>query len=76
MPKKLTAKFLGKKKVPKVLIAGLLMASVLGWTGWKNLRKVKNYYQIKQIFPQTTVKNSIRLFFKSPNHLTFFLLKI
>jgi hypothetical protein len=58
MPKKLTAKFLEKKKVPKVLIAGLLMASVLGWTGWKNLIKIKNYYQIKQIFPQTTVKNS------------------
>jgi endonuclease YncB( thermonuclease family) len=59
MPKKLTAKFLEKKKIPKVLIAGLLMASVLGWTGWKNLTKVRNYYQIKQIFPQTTVVKEV-----------------
>jgi len=55
MPKKLTAKFLEKKKIPKVLIAGLLMASVLGWTGWNKLNEIKNYYQIKQIFPQKTV---------------------
>ena len=55
MPKKLTIKFLEKKKIPKVLIAGLLMASVLGWTGWNKLNKIKNYYQIKQIFPQKTV---------------------
>jgi len=55
MPKKLTVKFLEKKKIPKVLIAGLLMASVLGWTGWNKLNKIKNYYQIKQIFPQKTV---------------------
>jgi endonuclease YncB( thermonuclease family) len=59
MPKKLTAKFLEKKKVPKVLIAGLLMASVLGWTGWKNLEKIKNYYQIKQIFPQKTIVKEV-----------------
>jgi endonuclease YncB( thermonuclease family) len=55
MPKKLTTKFLEKKKIPKVLIAGLLMASVLGWTGWNKLNEIKNYYQIKQIFPQKTV---------------------
>ncbi|MFA4932743.1 MAG: thermonuclease family protein [Caldisericia bacterium] len=30
------------------------MASVLGWTGWKNLDKIKNYYQIKVIFPDKT----------------------
>lgn len=52
--KKLTAKYLEKKKVPKVLIAGLIMASVLGWTGWRNLDKIKNYYQVKQIFPDKT----------------------
>jgi endonuclease YncB( thermonuclease family) len=54
MRKKLSAKYLEKRKVPKVLIAGLILASVLGWTGWKNLDKVKNYYQIKQIFPKKT----------------------
>lgn len=59
MPKKLTPKYLEKKKVPKVLIAGLVMASVLGWTGWKNLDKIKNYYQIKFIFPQKTVATEI-----------------
>jgi len=54
MPKKLTPQYLKKKKVPKVLIAGLILASVLGWTGWENLDKIKNYYQIKQIFPDKT----------------------
>lgn len=50
----LTVNYLEKRKVPKVLIAGLILASVLGWTGWKNLDKVKNYYQIKQVFPKKT----------------------
>ncbi|PIP64072.1 hypothetical protein COW96_04555 [Candidatus Roizmanbacteria bacterium CG22_combo_CG10-13_8_21_14_all_33_16] len=54
MARKLTAKYLEKRKVPKVLIAGLILASVLGWTGWKNLDKIKNYYQIRQIFPIKT----------------------
>jgi len=54
MTKKLSAKYLEKLKVPKVLIAGLVMASVLGWNGWRNIDKIKNYYQIKQIFPKTT----------------------
>lgn len=44
-------KILEKLKVPKVLIAGLIMASVLGWTGIDKLKNIKNYYQIKQIFP-------------------------
>ncbi len=30
------------------------MASVLGWTGWQNLDKINNYYQIRQIFPSKT----------------------
>ncbi len=54
MPKKLTPKFLKSKKVPQVLIAGLVLASVLGWSGWKGLEKVQNYYQLKSIFPTTT----------------------
>jgi len=48
---KVSAKVLEKLGVPKVLIAGLIMASVLGWTGWSKLKNVKNYYQIKAIFP-------------------------
>jgi len=44
---------LEKIKVPKVLIAGLVMASVLGWTGWTKLKDAQHYYQIKQIFPST-----------------------
>ena len=59
MIRKLTAKYLEKRKVPKVLIAGLILASVLGWTGWKNLDKVQNYYQIRQIFPTKTVATQI-----------------
>lgn len=35
------------------------MASVLGWSGWKNLDRIKNYYQIKQIFPKKPSANEI-----------------
>lgn len=59
MPKKLTPQYLEKKKVPKVLIAGLVLASVLGWTGWRNLDKIKNYYQIRFIFPKKTTATEI-----------------
>jgi endonuclease YncB( thermonuclease family) len=60
MGKKLTAKYLEKRRVPKVLIAGLILASVLGWTGWTKLKDIKNYYLIKQIFPnKTSVKGVI-----------------
>ncbi len=56
---KLTKKYLEKRHVPKVLISGLLIASVLGWTGWRNLDKVKNYYQVKQIFPTSTTVTTV-----------------
>jgi endonuclease YncB( thermonuclease family) len=46
----MTARDLVKKGVPYVLIPGLLAAAVLGWkTG--ALEKVKNYYQLKTLFP-------------------------
>lgn len=54
MHKKLTAKGLEKIKVPKVFIAGLILASVLGWTGGQKLKNIKNYYQIRQLFPLKT----------------------
>ena len=54
MRKRLTARYLEKLKIPKVLVAGLLIAAALGWTGWTKLKDVKNYYQIKKIFPDKT----------------------
>ena len=57
--RKLTVKYLENLKVPKILIAGLLIAATLGWTGWAKLSEVKNYYQIKQIFPKTTLAREI-----------------
>jgi endonuclease YncB( thermonuclease family) len=47
---KLTAKELVKKGIPAVLIAGIILAGVLGWKG-EELKNVQNYYQIKTIFP-------------------------
>lgn len=35
------------------------MASVLGWAGWMNFDKIKNHYQIRQIFPIKTRAVSI-----------------
>ena len=35
------------------------MASVLGWTGWTKLKDIKNYYQIKAIFPTKTTATEI-----------------
>jgi len=35
------------------------MASVLGWTGWSKLNEVKNYYQIKKIFPTKTIVTEV-----------------
>jgi len=46
----LTRKNLLKKRIPYILIPGLLLASALGWkTG--ALDKIKNYYQLKAFFP-------------------------
>jgi len=59
MAKKLTVKFLKSRKVPAVLVAGLLMASVLGWTGWNKLKDIKSYYQIKKIFPLKTTATEV-----------------
>lgn len=50
----LTAKYLEKYKVPKVVVIGLLIASALGWTGWTKIKDFNNYYRIKQVFPVKT----------------------
>jgi len=50
---------LKRLKVPKVLMVGLLMASFLGWNGIKNVDKLKNYYEIKQIFPVNTFATEV-----------------
>lgn len=57
--KPLTATFLKSKKVPAVLIAGLIVASSLGWHGWSSFSKTQNYYQIKRLFPDTTRVTSV-----------------
>ena len=57
---RLTPKFLENLKVPKVLIAGLVLASVLGWTGWMKLKDAQNYYKIRQIFPTSARATEIQ----------------
>lgn len=54
MAKKLSAKDLLKKGVPAVLIPGLIAAGILGWKSGA-LEKVKDYYQIKALFPKSGV---------------------
>ncbi len=49
--KKFSPKDLLKKGVPAVLIPGLIIAGILGWKSGA-LEKVKNYYQIKTLFPE------------------------
>jgi endonuclease YncB( thermonuclease family) len=46
----LTARDLKKKGVPGVLIPGLLAAGIIGY-GLFNLYKVKDYYELKELFP-------------------------
>jgi len=57
--KKLTAEDLKKRKVPKVLIIGLLIASTLGWAGYDKLKDIENYYQIREIFSIKTRATSV-----------------
>ena len=45
---KLTAHWLKSKKIPKMLIPGLVLAGTLGWGGWQQL---ENYKLNKTIFP-------------------------
>jgi len=55
---KLSAKTLTKKRIPKILIPGLLVAIALGWkTGVFD--KVKDYYQIKSLFPSSGIVTQI-----------------
>ena len=56
--KKLSAKSLLKKGVPAVLIPGLIAAGILGWKSGE-LEKVKNYYQIKTLFPENGIVTKI-----------------
>lgn len=45
--------------VPAVLIPGLLIAMALGWNPTK-LGSVKNYHQIKTIFPERGVVSAVK----------------
>ncbi len=55
---KLTAKSLIAKKVPYVLIPGILLAVALGFKGTK-LDKIEDYSQIKEIFPSSGVVETV-----------------
>ena len=52
--KQLTPSFLKSKGVPAVFVAGLFMASILGWKGFDTFSKSQNYYALKSLFPDTT----------------------
>lgn len=56
--KKFSSKDLLKKGVPAVLIPGLIVAGILGWKSGA-LEKVKNYYQIKTLFPENGIVTKI-----------------
>lgn len=56
--KRLTAKTLKKKKVPGVLIAGMLAAMALGWKA-NDLVKTRDYYQLESVFPKSAVVESV-----------------
>lgn len=51
--KRITADKLRKMGVKEVLIPGLILAGVLGWTGWSRLGP--NIYKNKQVFPDSGV---------------------
>ncbi len=57
MNRRLTPKSLRKMGVKEVLIPGLILASVLGWTGWKKLGN--DFYKNKQVFPDTGIVRQI-----------------
>ena len=50
---RLTAKWLRKIGVKEVLIPGLILAGVLGWTGWQKLGP--DIYRNKQAFPDSGI---------------------
>lgn len=51
--KRITADWLRKIGVKEVLIPGLILAGVLGWTGWQKLGP--DIYKNKQAFPETGI---------------------
>lgn len=56
--KRLTAKTLKQKKVPGVLIPGLLLAMALGWKA-NDLYKTQNFYENEAVFPKSAVVDSV-----------------
>lgn len=56
--KRLTAKALKQKKVPGVLIAGMLAAMALGWKA-NDLVKTRDYYQLESVFPKSAVAEGV-----------------
>jgi endonuclease YncB( thermonuclease family) len=56
--KRLTAKALKAKKVPGVLIPGLILAMALGWSG-NELYRTQNYYDNELVFPKSAVAGGV-----------------
>jgi micrococcal nuclease len=56
--KRLTAKSLAKIGVPSVLIAGFIAAHIMGWDA-KALDKIKNYHELRSIFPASGVVTAV-----------------
>jgi endonuclease YncB( thermonuclease family) len=58
MAKKLTAKELIKKKIPYILIPGILAVAALGWKSGV-FDKIQNYYQMKALFPSSGIVGKV-----------------
>jgi len=54
----LTVKELVKKGVPYGIALGLITAHLLGWDA-KALDGIKNYYELKQLFPSKGVVSQV-----------------
>jgi hypothetical protein len=57
IPKRVTAGWLRKIGVKEVLIPGLLMAGILGWTEWRSLGP--DIYKNKTLFPESGVVREV-----------------
>ena len=57
--KKITAEFLKKRGVPGRLIPGLIMAGIIGTLTINSFGNIKNYYQMKVLFPSSGVVTEV-----------------
>lgn len=57
--KKITAEFLKKRGVPGILIPGLIAAGAIGALTINSFGNIKNYYQMKTLFPVSGVVTEV-----------------